>query len=156
VDVDLNRVVDDVLSLLRPRCEKGGITVTVERAAPAPLVRGDPAQLQQVLVNLMVNAVQAMPEGGTLHLQTGGDEETVRLVLEDNGVGIEPEHLPRVFMPFFTTKDVGEGTGLGLAVVHGIVTLHGGSVRVESERGRGTRFEVQLPSASPPEDELEG
>jgi signal transduction histidine kinase len=79
----------------------------------------------------------------------------VRVTLEDTGVGIPPENLGRVFMPFFTTKDVGEGTGLGLAVVHGIVTLHGGSVRVESEVGRGTRFEIELPLASPREEGLE-
>jgi two-component system NtrC family sensor kinase len=156
VDVDLNKVVDDVLSLLRPRCEKAGLTVAVDQASAPPLVRGDAAQLQQVLVNLVVNAIQAMPDGGTLHLQTHRDGETVRVVLEDTGVGIAPENLGRVFMPFFTTKDVGEGTGLGLAVVHGIVTLHGGSVRVESEVGEGTRFEVELPQSGTPEDELEG
>jgi signal transduction histidine kinase len=75
------------------------------------------------------------------------------VTLEDTGVGISPENLERVFIPFFTTKDVGEGTGLGLAVVHGIVTLHGGSVRADSEPGKGTRFEVRLPPATTAEDE---
>jgi signal transduction histidine kinase len=154
-DVDVNKVVDDVVSLLRPRCEKGDITVAVEPATPPPLVRGDAAQLQQVLVNLVVNAVQAMPGGGTLHLQTTRDDKTVRMILDDTGVGIAPENLQRVFMPFFTTKDIGEGTGLGLAVVHGIITLHGGSVRVESEVGKGTRFEIELPSADTVGDGLE-
>ncbi len=144
-DVDVNKVVDDVMSLLQPRCEKGAVSVVVEQAMPPPLVRGDAAQLQQVLVNLVVNAVQAMPEGGTLRVWTTTGEGKVRVALEDTGVGIPPENLGRVFMPFFTTKDVGEGTGLGLAVVHGIVALHGGSARVESEVGRGTRFEVELP-----------
>jgi signal transduction histidine kinase len=112
------------------------------------VVRGDPAQLQQVLVNLVVNAVQSMSEGGILRLRTARDDRTARVIVEDTGVGIAPENLERVFMPFFTTKDVGEGTGLGLAVVHGIVTLHGGSVRVESAVGEGTRFEIELPPAS--------
>jgi len=151
-DVDVNKVVEDVMSLLQPRCEKGAVSVVVERAPSPPLVRGDAAQLQQVLVNLVVNAVQAMPAGGTLHVRTTRDREMVRVTLEDTGVGIAPENLAQVFMPFFTTKDVGEGTGLGLAVVHGIVALHGGSVRVESEVGRGTCFEIDLPSTSTTEE----
>jgi signal transduction histidine kinase len=147
VDVDVNGVVEDVMSLLRPRCEKGGVAVEVRLAPRPPVVRGDAAQLQQVLVNLVVNAIQAMPEGGTLRLQTTADDEAVRVAVADSGVGIPPENVQRIFMPFFTTKDVGEGTGLGLAVVHGIVTLHGGAVQAESEVGAGTRFEVRLPAA---------
>lgn len=145
--VDLNKVVGDVMTLLKPRCEKGGVAVEVDLAEVPPVVRGDAAQLQQVLVNLVVNAIQAMPDGGTLRVQTTADNETVRVGVADSGVGIPPENLERVFMPFFTTKDVGEGTGLGLAVVHGIVTLHGGTVRAESEVGAGTRFEARLPVA---------
>jgi len=151
-NVDVNRVVTDVMSLLRPRCDKGGVAVEVDLAEAAPVVRGDAAQLQQVLVNLVVNGIQAMPDGGTLRLQTIVDDETVSVAVADSGMGIPPENLQRVFMPFFTTKDVGEGTGLGLAVVHGIVTLHGGTVQAESGVGAGTRFEVRLPAAGAEED----
>jgi signal transduction histidine kinase len=144
--VDLNRVVEDGLSLLEPRCAKAGIAVVRKLAPEAPIVLGDAAQLQQVLVNLGVNAIQAMAKGGTLQVGTAIEDTVVRLTLEDTGVGIPPDNLERIFLPFFTTKDVGAGTGLGLAVVHGIVSLHGGTVRADSEVGRGTRFEIRLPA----------
>jgi signal transduction histidine kinase len=86
-----------------------------------------------------------MPHGGQLTVTTAASDHVVTLAVEDTGAGIEPADLERIFVPFFTTKDVGEGTGLGLSVVHGIVTAHGGRVLVESEVGRGTRFEVRLP-----------
>jgi signal transduction histidine kinase len=144
--VDLNKVVKDGISLLEPRCAKAGIAVVRKLAPEAPVVLGDPAQLQQILVNLVVNAIQAMPEGGTLQVGTATEDAVVCLTLEDTGVGIPPENLESIFLPFFTTKDVGEGTGLGLAVVHGIISLHGGTVRADSEVGRGTRFEIRLPA----------
>jgi signal transduction histidine kinase len=144
--VDLNGVVEEGLSLLEPRCSKAGIAVERTLAPEKPVVLGDAAQLQQVLVNLGVNAIQAMPQGGTLHVRTATENGVVSLTLEDSGVGIPPENLESIFLPFFTTKDVGQGTGLGLAVVHGIVSLHGGTVRAESEVGRGTRFEIRLPA----------
>jgi signal transduction histidine kinase len=148
--VNLNTVAEDGLSLLEPRCAKAGIAVVRKLAAEAPVVLGDAAQLQQVLVNLGVNAIQAMPEGGTLEVGTATEDALVCLTLEDTGVGIPPDNLERIFLPFFTTKDVGQGTGLGLAVVHGIVTLHGGTVRADSELGRGTRFEIRLPANKEP------
>ena len=114
---------------------------------------GDPAQLNQVLVNLVVNALQAMPEGGTLTVRTSVGEEYVSLVVEDAGCGMSEEILEKIFLPFFTTKDVNEGTGLGLAVVHGIVSSHGGTIKVESEIGLGTRFEIQFPPVKAPESE---
>ncbi len=147
-EVSLNEVVSEVLSLLKSRCADSRVDVEHELSPSLRRVLGDPAQLQQVLVNLLVNAVQAMPDGGRLLLRTWNEGEVVSITVEDTGVGIAPEQLESVFVPFFTTKEVGEGTGLGLAVVHGIVTAHGGSVRVRSEPGRGTCFEVQLPAAS--------
>jgi len=110
-----------------------------------PEVYADPSQLNQVLVNLVVNALQAMPEGGKLYIRTSSNEDYVSLVVEDTGVGMTEETLGKIFTPFFTTKDVGQGTGLGLPVVHGIVSSHGGSIKVESKAGLGTRFEIQLP-----------
>jgi signal transduction histidine kinase len=110
-----------------------------------PEITADPGQLNQVLINLVVNSVQAMPEGGRLTVQTLSGGDHVSLIVEDTGVGMNEEVKKQIFIPFFTTKDVDQGTGLGLAVVHGIVTSHGGSIKVESQVDRGTRFEVQLP-----------
>ncbi|MCP4591347.1 MAG: hypothetical protein GY842_11410 [bacterium] len=143
--VNLNRVVEDGLYFLEARCTKAGITVVRGLAPQLPDITADPAQLNQILVNLVVNAVQAMPSGGTLTVSTRVSDAYVLLVVEDTGTGMSEEVLGKVFLPFFTTKDVDEGTGLGLAVVHGIVTAHGGSIDVASRPGQGTRFEVHLP-----------
>jgi signal transduction histidine kinase len=110
-----------------------------------PEITADASQLQQVLVNLVVNAIQAMQGGGTLTIRTAATERHVSLVVEDTGVGMSEEVRQRVFLPFFTTKPVGKGTGLGLSVVHGIVQAHGGVVRVESRQRAGSRFTMELP-----------
>ena len=145
--VNLNQVVDDALYFLEARCAKAGIRVVRELATELPEVTADPAQCKQILVNLIVNAVQAMSEGGTLTVSTRADDTAAALVVQDTGPGMDEEVLEKVFLPFFTTKDVHEGTGLGLAVVHGIVTAHGGSIEVKSRPGRGTRFVIRLPAS---------
>jgi two-component system NtrC family sensor kinase len=145
--VNLNQVVEDGLYLLETRCNKEGIELVRLLSPDLPEITADPAQLNQVLVNLVVNSVQAMPEGGRLTVQTLVREGHASLIVEDTGIGMNQEVVKQVFIPFFTTKDVGQGTGLGLPVVHGIVTSHGGSIKVESQVGRGTRFEVRLPVA---------
>jgi signal transduction histidine kinase len=99
------------------------------------------------VVNLVVNAIQAMPEGGTVTLRTCRHEDAVCLEVEDTGCGIPEAIRDRLFLPFFTTKDADRGTGLGLAVVHGIVTAHGGTIEVSSVVGQGSRFRVVLPVA---------
>ncbi|UCC29321.1 MAG: hypothetical protein JSU86_14095, partial [Phycisphaerales bacterium] len=147
--VDVNQVIDDALYFLEARCAKAGIQVVRELAAQVPEVTADPAQLKQILVNLIVNAIQAMPDGGTLTVSTRTSDTSVVLAVRDTGIGMEERVLERVFLPFFTTKDVHEGTGLGLAVVHGIVTSHGGSIDVQSRPGKGTRFEIVLPVTKP-------
>ena len=143
--VDLGPVVEDGLYFLEARCAKQGIAL--DRDIRPCFIDADPSQIRQVVVNLVANAVHAMPAGGRLDVgvRAGGGE--ARLTVSDTGSGIAPEILDDVFRPFFTTKDVGEGTGLGLSVVHGIVTRHGGRVEVASRPGEGTRFTVHMPLA---------
>jgi two-component system NtrC family sensor kinase len=145
VEVNINRLVEEGLSFLESQCARANVEVRRELAGDLPEIPVDPAQVTQLLVNLVVNAVQAMPDGGTLTVRTGTRGADAFLRVEDTGVGMTPEVRQKAFLPFFTTKDVNEGTGLGLAVVHGIVNSHGGSIDVESEPGQGTRFEIRLP-----------
>ncbi len=147
--VDLNQIVDEGLYFLESRCAQEGIKVERKLAGSLPKIHADSAQMTQVLVNVVVNAIQAMPGGGKLTIQTRASKKAVSLVIRDTGTGMEEKIRKQVFLPFFTTKDIGEGTGLGLAVVHGIVTSHGGSMDVKSELGKGTTFEVILPIAEP-------
>ena len=114
-----------------------------------PEITADKGQLHQVLVNLVVNSIQAMPSGGKLIIRTKAEPAYVSLIVQDTGVGMAPDIRKKIFLPFFTTKDVSEGTGLGLAVVDGIVSSHGGSIKVESDPGHGTSIEVQLPIDGP-------
>lgn len=147
--VQLNQVVKEGLYFFEARCAKAGIELVLSLSAGIPEITGDDAQLNQVLVNLVVNSIQAMPEGGRLTIQTYAGNDYVFLVVEDTGTGMSEDTVKKIFIPFFTTKDINEGTGLGLAVVHGIVTSHKGTTKVESRVGQGTRFEVQLPITRP-------
>ncbi len=113
-----------------------------------PQITADASQLRQVFVNLVVNAIHAMPGGGTLKITTRVSGERVVLSVEDTGIGMSQQVQKEIFIPFFTTKDINEGTGLGLPVVHGIVTSHGGTIHVESAPGRGARFDIELPIAA--------
>ena len=156
---DLNRVVEATSAMLR-RLVRENIRIVHELHPGPVVVDGDRTQLEQVLVNLVVNASDAMPGGGTLTIRTEKPTaEEVQLEVEDSGVGMGPEVLERIFEPFFTTKAGEQGTGLGLAVVHGIVAQHGGDVDVRSRFGEGTRVRVRLPaqdadSAVPTEETL--
>jgi two-component system NtrC family sensor kinase len=148
-EVDANQLVEEGLYFLESRCAKEGIELIRSLGPKLRTITADRSQLHQVLVNLVVNAIQAMPGGGTLTVSTrAAGEEEVSITVEDTGTGMSQEALEQIFVPFFTTKDVTEGTGLGLAVVHGIVSSHGGTIRVESEPGRGSRFEIRLPVAA--------
>ena len=146
--LDVNQVVDGLAQMLR-RLLRANVTLAVEvRPQPLP-VRGDRGQLEQALMNLVVNAAEAMPGGGRVTIRTRREEEQVCLEVTDTGCGISALLLPSIFDPFFTTKEL--GTGLGLAVVHGVVTSIGGTVDVASRPGEGTTFVVRLPlSASGP------
>ena len=150
---DLAVVARSAMGLAEHRAATRGVTLEADIAAGEGGVYGDAHELQQVVLNLLLNAVDACPEGGggrvRLSLAAHGDE--VRLRVEDNGTGMSPEDQDQCFDMFFTTKPVGEGTGLGLAVVHTIVTNHGGRIDVSSVLGEGTTFEVALPGFAPDE-----
>jgi signal transduction histidine kinase len=141
--VDVGAVVRETAELLRPVLgSQASLEIELEPAPPAWI---DRVELQQVVMNLALNARDAMPGGGTIAVSVGADGDDIELVVADEGVGIDAETQERLFEPFFTTR--AEGTGLGLATVYGIVTRHGGSVAVESEPGAGARFRVRLPPA---------
>ena len=147
--VDLNHVVEETLLLAERQMTKQGITVETRLAPDLPLVLGDANTLQQVLLNLVTNAWDAVERDGRVTIETSvaaGTRGTVRLVVADTGRGIEPEMLPRIFDPFFSTKP--KGTGLGLAITDGIVREHGGTIDVESAPRRGTRFVLTFPAVS--------
>jgi signal transduction histidine kinase len=143
----LNEVVERTLDLLRPELDNRGLHVKVKLAEPLLLVPIDSTQIQQVLVNLIKNAMQAMTKGGTLTLQTGESSDGVWFSVGDTGGGIPQEQLNRIFEPFYTTKK--KGTGLGLMIVQRIIRSHRGRIDLESHVGRGTTFRVLLPLHDP-------
>ena len=155
--VELNEVVEEGLFFFDARCTKEGIRLVRELAGELPLIVADAAQLRQVITNLVVNAIQAMPNAGILTVATAESNGFVELIVDDTGTGMSEEVKEKIFLPFFTTKDVSRGTGLGMAVVHGIVTSHGGSIEVDSEEEKGARFRVRFPVAGEgsPEQEQE-
>ncbi|MEO0077782.1 MAG: ATP-binding protein [candidate division WOR-3 bacterium] len=143
--VALNELIQDGLYFLSARCAKSDVELVRVYGDDLPDIVADPGQLHQVLINLVVNAIQAMPHGGRLTIRTTHEDGYVVLAVEDTGVGMSEEVKRQIFVPFFTTKGVGEGTGLGLPVVHGIVTGHAGRIEVSSELGKGSVFRVLLP-----------
>ena len=158
VPTDLVTLANRVLAMLAPMARSANVEAVVRGPGDGALTASvDPAQIEQVLTNVVVNAVQAMPNGGSLAIQLARDPERatvgvdgaargwLRIDVEDHGRGIAANDLPHVFEPFFTTKDIGQGTGLGLSVSYGIVQDHGGTIEVESEPGRGTRVSILLP-----------
>ena len=144
--VDVNKVLTDVLSLVEHQLEGSKIRVRREFAPHLPPIRGNENRIQQVFFNLILNARDAMPSGGWLTLRTYADTDTVVVEVADTGHGIRREHIKRIYDPFFTTKGIGRGTGLGLSVSYGIVQEHGGAIFVESAPGQGTTFQVALPA----------
>jgi signal transduction histidine kinase len=149
VRIDINRLIKESESIWRPRCAAADIRLEHDLDETIPEIIADDGQLRQVVTNLAVNAIQAMPGGGTLRIGTARDGEWLQLTVADTGGGIDPELLPRIFDPFFTTKDVDEGTGLGLSVVNGIVTGHDGTISLNSTPGDGTLATVRLPLRRP-------
>ncbi len=152
-DYDLNEQVAFVVRMLRP-CLDNGCKLELE-LGPLPPLRGWPRKIAQVVMNLILNAVQAVPGQGCVSVTTKLEGARAVVSVRDTGVGMSAETRARLFEPFFTTKPVGKGTGLGLSVSHGIIAMHGGYVEVDSEVGRGSCFTVHLPLASQTAEELE-
>jgi len=146
--VDINAVINDVLSLLEHQLRTGRIQVRKELSSVPPFVLGIEYKLQQVLLNLFLNARDAMPKGGWLTVLTRAAGDSAIVEIADTGSGIPADQLSRIYDPFFTTKDIGKGTGLGLSITYGIVQEHGGTITCDSVVGQGTRFTLMLPAAS--------
>ena len=146
-EVKLNRVIQETLSLLEHQLQKTGIQVHTDLDPELGPVHGNAGKLQQVFLNLILNARDAMGSGGALEVRTWMEGARARIEVADSGTGIAPEHLHRVYDPFFTTKPARQGTGLGLAVTYGIIQEHGGSIEVTNRPGGGAQFRIELPLA---------
>ncbi len=146
-EVDLNAVLDDTIQLLEPQLRNTEIEIVRNYGEDLPAVLGSASKLQQVFMNLILNARDAMPKGGRLMIQSRLVETSLVVDFRDTGLGIAPENIARIYDPFFTTKDIGEGTGLGLALSYGILQEHGGRIFVESRPGEGAHFTIKLPTA---------
>ena len=145
IETDVNDIVSRSLELTAHSAQLNKVAVIKELDPSLPKLTADPSQLQQVFTNLILNAIQAMPGGGKLHLRTSLDNEQIKVEVQDTGVGISPENMRKLFTPFFTTKKEVKGVGLGLAVSHGIIQRHRGKIEVQSKEGEGTIFTVYLP-----------
>jgi two-component system, NtrC family, sensor kinase len=145
ISVNLNEIISNILYFIDVRYQSQKIKIQQKLSSTLPLIRADPVQLSQVVVNLVTNAIHAMPAGGDLTISTGRLREEVKLTVTDNGHGMTPDMRKKIFQPFFTTKPIGQGTGLGLSVVQGIVTSHHGKINVLSTVGKGSKFEIILP-----------
>jgi signal transduction histidine kinase len=149
IGTDVEAIIERTISLVQPHAAKNKVETTIQLAAQLPQMYADPQQLQQVLLNLSLNAVDAMPNGGTLSIGASFDAaEGIVVTVADTGSGIDPEVLPRIFQPFFTSKKR-RGLGLGLPICDRIVKAHGGRITVESRRGHGTTFKIYLPLVPP-------
>jgi len=144
-EINLNQVVEDSLYFLKSRCIKEGIELQLSLEQGLPAIIADPVQINQVLVNIVVNAMQAMPGGGKLIIRTGLSDIGIKLSIMDTGLGMNENVLQQIFNPFFTTKGVDKGLGLGLSVVDGIIKSHGGKIGVRSKPGKGSEFVIKLP-----------
>jgi signal transduction histidine kinase len=154
--VDLNVVINDVLSLLEHQLDKGSIKVRRELSADPLQIIGYEFKLQQVFLNLILNARDAMPSGGWLSIATRSEGVQAVVEISDTGQGISAEHLARIYDPFFTTKSTGQGTGLGLSISYGIVREHEGTIHCESSPGQGTRFTLRFAIAAAVDTESAG
>jgi two-component system NtrC family sensor kinase len=147
--VDVNAVLEKSLNLVAHTAELQTVKIVRQMSAGLPTIVADSDQLNQVFVNLMMNAIQAMPGGGIMTVHTATENRSgVEVEVQDTGVGISKENMRSLFTPFFTTKKEVKGVGLGLAVSHGIIEQHKGRIEVESEEGKGSVFRVILPGSA--------
>lgn len=147
-EIDIGRVLDDTLQLLEPQLRGNQIHIVRDYDPDSPRVFGNAGKLQQVFTNLLLNARDALPAGGSIRISTTpAEDHSLMVEVSDSGMGIAPENVAKIYDPFYTTKGVGRGTGLGLAVSYGIVQEHSGHISVESNPGRGTAFRITLPTA---------
>jgi two-component system, NtrC family, sensor kinase len=142
IPFNINRVIQNTLTLMQ--CKLSKVTVPLD-LAPVPDILGDPGKLEQVLINVLSNSIEAMPDGGTISIATAVQEDMLIVKVCDTGTGIESDNLSLIFDPFFTTKEIGNGTGLGLSICHGIIRQHGGNIEVASKPGSGTVLSIKLP-----------
>ena len=147
VSVDLNKTLQETLALMEHQMVKSRVTATLDLDEKLPRIKGNPGKLQQVFLNLFLNARDAMEAGGSLVVKTSAHDGRVLATVADSGSGIARENVEKIFDPFFTTKGAKKGTGLGLSVSYGIVREHGGNIEVQSEIGAGTKFELSFPEA---------
>lgn len=152
----IREVLDSTYKLVKNQIMVDGIALQTQVPADLPPIKGSLRNLQQVFLNLLLNAVQAMPDGGAINVAaTLEPNDFLRVDVSDTGKGILPEDLENIFDPFYTTKEVGQGTGLGLSVTYGLVKKHGGYIEVKSEAGQGTTFSVYLPVSRPEGDSVQ-
>jgi len=150
VEVDINTIIDEIMLLYAKQLRELDIKLELQFGEGLKPVYASKNQLRQVFLNMISNAKDAMPEGGSLKIATSGDDRHVRVEISDTGTGIKPEHIENIFDTFFTTKtDSARGVGLGLSVCYGFVKDHGGDIRVTSEWGRGATFKIILPAGMP-------
>jgi signal transduction histidine kinase len=145
-ELDLNRVIRETVMLVEHQFNKAGVRTVLSLAEELPAIRGNASKLQQVFLNLFINGRDAMPAGGTLTVRTWAESGFAHIEVADTGQGIAPEHLARIYDPFFTTKGPKKGTGLGLSITYGIVQEHNAIIEVDSAIGRGTRFRLEFPA----------
>ena len=143
--IDVNEILRSSANLISHQKRGEQVEISLELAEDLPQVNADSGQIQQAVIALATNAIDAMPTGGKLTLRTAAQSKSVAIEIKDTGIGIPAEDLSKIFEPFFTTKEVGKGTGLGLAVCYGIITDHAGRLSVRSNVGKGTTFTILLP-----------
>lgn len=148
-ELNLNRIMEDTIQLLEVQLRRSNVELAKSYEDSLPAIHGNASKLQQVFTNLILNARDAMPDGGKISLETRMTDAGVEITVSDTGEGITPENLGKIYDPFFTTKEVGKGTGLGLAVSYGIIQEHSGEIKVESHIGEGTTFRLIFPAAEP-------
>ncbi len=147
-ELSINEIMNRTLRLVGNEISLSNVQLELELGKNLPRVKGNADNLQQVFLNLLLNAIQAMPDGGKLRVKSYVEDNSLKLDVSDTGIGITRENLDKVFDPFFTTKEVGKGTGLGLSVSYGIIKKHRGVIAVESEVGKGTTFSITLPCSN--------